>query len=393
MVRQAGFAWWAVVAAASRLPLAMMPLSLVLLGSAGGGSLSRGGLLAGAFTAGEVVAAPLVASRISVSFGLAMMGAGAVGLAAAAQYRGPGWVLVLLAAGMGVTGAGVPGQLRAHLASLLPVRLRPAGYGLETTASAAFYAAGPALVAVLAGIDASAAPLAYGGLLLVSAPLGLRIARQVRASGAAARQVQVAAVLVRVWPLCLGAAAFMASVTALDVAIPGLLSERGHNPGASGYLLGGFAASGVVGGLVYAARTWPGSRIAQSTVVTLGMCGLLAFVPLVAETWLLATLIVLAGVFGPPSLISRSVHAEAVLAPPELATGFSALSAAAGLGASLAAFGAAFLVAEVAVATALWTILGVTATFTVLAAVMTGGHAGPTAAGATKDSADPVLRP
>lgn len=48
---------------------------------------------------------------------------------------------------------------------------------------------------------------------------------------------------------------FMGAVAALDVAVPALLVDQGRSPTSAGYLLGAFAASGIVGGAVYGARS------------------------------------------------------------------------------------------------------------------------------------------
>ncbi|MGP4014400.1 MFS transporter [Saccharopolyspora sp. 5N708] len=366
VVARRGFTRWAIVASSARSALAMMPLGLVLLGVNAAGTPVRGAVLAGVFTAAELLAAPLVASRLPLQLGLAGMSLGSAVLAVGAALAAPVAVLSFAAAATGFLGAGLPGQVRAALTALVPDSARAAAYSLESTASAALYVVGPAVVATLFAVAGWVA-FAFAALVLaIGAAVALTWSRP-----AADKRHRLwhgdRGAFARIWPTCAAAAAFMGAVASLDVAVPALLAERGTPPATAGYLLAAFAATGIVGGLVYGARRWPGTAAAQACLSALAMCAVLALLGLPEDTVAVAFLLLAAGLFGPPSLVARSLAVQQRLSPDDLGVGFSLLSAAAGLGASLAAFSMAALIAVTSPGTALLTVLAATSAVTVLA--------------------------
>ncbi|WP_346620756.1 hypothetical protein [Blastococcus montanus] len=163
------------------------------------------------------------------------------------------------------------------------------------------------------------------------------------------------------WPSYLGATGFMLGVTTLDVVVPAQLSRLGHDPAHAGLLLGVFALTGTVGGLVYGSRNWPGSASRHALLLVLVLCAALGVLPLLPGPWAIAALLAVAGLAGPPALIARSLTLQARLPATAAATGFSGLSAVAGLGASLAGMLAAPLLRSAGPAATLVTAAAVTA--------------------------------
>ena len=172
-------------------------------------------------------------------------------------------------------------------------------------------------------------------------------------------------VLGRVWPACVGAACFMGAVAALDVAVPAPVVDGGRRPESAGYLLGAFAASGILGGAVYGTRSWPARPAVRAAVTSLVMTGVLVLVTVADSNGAMLAVLLVAGLFGPPSLIARSLGVQEDLAGPDLAVGFSLLSAAAGAGAAATSFALGGLLAVLAVQPALVTVLAALAFLTV----------------------------
>jgi hypothetical protein len=364
-----GFGRWAATSVAARLPRAMTPLGLVLFGASAGGSFSAGALLVGCHAAGDVLAAPWIGRRLSVRTGLLLE---AVGLAAmtvlGAVTGGPVAVLATLAALAGGASAGVPGEQRARLAELVPAGSRPAAFSLESTASALLYTLGPAVVGLLSALSSTAALLTAAGI----AALGALSATGPGSAGTAARTtpgaLSVAAVTRLAWPSYLGAVGFMLAVTALDVVLPARLTELGHDPALAGLLLGAFALTGSVGGLVYGSHSWPGTPSRQALVLVVLLCGGLGTLALVGQAWGIAVVLLVTGCLGPPALVARSLVLQARLPPSASATGFSGLSAAAGIGTSAAGLVAAPLLAATSATATLLVALGLATVAAVLSA-------------------------
>ncbi|MFF5019462.1 MFS transporter [Streptomyces sp. NPDC001165] len=269
-----------------RLPNAMAPVSLLLAAQAEHGSLGFGGALSAvylvAFAVGQPVLGriadrhgptlPIVAGSITASSAL-----GALAFAG----TGNSSLSVLLAAVAGFSNPCLESGLRTLWPRILPNHpeyLR-AAYALDNGSQEAVYVAGPLVAALLATLAPAAALAATAAVGLVGGlSLGLsRPARELRPLAAAERHwlgpLRSLEVLVLLGALtCAGGAVGALRVCA--AAQGGALDVAWF----AGALPAVMSFGGLVGGLVYGARSWSGDRLTHLVVLAVGH--VVAWVPM-----------------------------------------------------------------------------------------------------------------
>ncbi|HET8681950.1 MAG TPA: hypothetical protein VFM54_08760 [Micromonosporaceae bacterium] len=210
---------------------------------------------------------------------------------------------VLLGALAGLAASPVSSAVRALYARLLDTdRLRSAAYSLDAVSLELVFLVGPAVVAVFITLGVgpraalvAAGALAFAGTAAFAAAAGGLLAPVPKAErggadgGVSGMWLVVAATL----PLAL-------SWGTVEVAVSAAAVTSGR-PAAAGPLLGLWVAGGIVGGLAFGARSWPGSPGRQA-VVLFALVGLATLVlPLAASLVVLGVGLFVAGLPGSPA--------------------------------------------------------------------------------------------
>ncbi|MFI6295393.1 hypothetical protein ACIBEJ_27635 [Nonomuraea sp. NPDC050790] len=363
VLRSPGIGTWFAVLVCQRFPVAAAPLALVFLGHAVTGSYAVGALLGGGHALAEAVAAGPLGRRFdrrparsetalvlgveAVAFALltllatAAMAATTVTATASASL----WVLagMLVLAGLGgAVSAGAHGGLRALLVRLAPPEHRVAALSLESAASTTVWTVAPALVALLAALDARLPILLMVAVAAAGALAGRRLLDPPRtATGHPARVWRVS------WPAMAYDGAMMFAFGAVSLALPLLLTAHGAGAALSGPVLTAYTLAGIGGGLLYGARAWPGTPLAQAALLSAGIGLALGAAALVPVLGLVVALFAVAGLMQTPALTARAVSLQDRLPESQWAVGFSGMYAAGGLGYGAAGMTVAWLVERV----------------------------------------------
>ncbi|MFF9477768.1 MFS transporter [Streptomyces sp. NPDC014733] len=340
---------WAAVVTASRLPVAMAPLAFLFYGRGTDTGYSGGAAMAAAYALAEAIGAPLLSTRLrsrphrrEIAVGLAVS-ACAFALLGTVPHPGTG-LAVALAAVAGATAAAAPGALRTMAEHLAPGPHLHTALSLESTLNMAVWAASPALVSALALGVGPQAPffLATTATFAAAAALWL-LPDRTGATGEGERAPLRQAL--SAWPVYLTSTAAMYLLASIELTLPALLEHRDLPVAYSGPILTGFALASIAGGLVYGARTWPGSVQRQSLVMLLLMIAGVAATAL-ASTWpAIAALLALTGLLQAAVLITRNLTLREQLPADLHPLGYSALYAGSGIGYGLSAAATGLLLA------------------------------------------------
>jgi MFS family permease len=312
-------------AVVARLPVSMGPLAMVILVQHVRGTYSIAGLVTAAFALGAAVAAPMwgrlmdhrgqppvigPTSAVSAAL-LALLAVSAVGGA-------PGGVLVVIAAGVGLTFPPMSPAMRGAWRTVLSAEEdRRAAYALDAVAMETIFVGGPLLLSLLLVLAAPVVPLLVTALLLAVGGVGYACTGAARAwrpgrhphhsrhdgvAGVSPLRVPVVVVVLAV------AAALAVGFGLCDVSIAATAREVLGSQARVGVLFAAIAGGSAVGGLWYGSRGWHRAE-RQVLPVTLGavMCGLLALGTLLLKgqgdpVWLLP-LLFCTGLCIAPSLI------------------------------------------------------------------------------------------
>ncbi|MET9776255.1 MFS transporter [Streptomyces sp. NPDC006367] len=269
-----------------RLPNAMAPVSLLLVAQADHGSLGFGGALSAVYLVAFAVGQPVlgrVADRRGPTLPIvsgAIAASCALGALAVVGTESRG-LSVVLAAVAGLSNPPLESGLRTLWPRILPARPEyvRAAYALDNGSQEAVYVAGPLLAALLAGFTPGGALAATAAVGLVGGlSLGLsRPARELRPLAVTERHwlgpLRSPEVLVLLGALvcaggvvgavrvCAAAQGEVLDVTWLAGALPAIMS-----------------CGGLVGGLAYGARSWPGSPLTHLVLLAVGHA--VAWVPM-----------------------------------------------------------------------------------------------------------------
>jgi MFS family permease len=379
VLRTPGMPTWALSVLCQRLPIAMAPLALVYLGHAASGSFAAGALLAGAFAFAEAVAAGVMGRRFDrkpagpeLRLVLGMQAVAFLLLSAPATIFAsalPIWVLTVPAAVAGAVASGAHGGLRSLLVRSVPSSAHHAALSLEATTTTLLWAVGPALVGLLAVL---AGPTWPTMILAVIAGLGILAASALRDPGPAS-DAEGDADSVRVWrlswPALFQEGAVMTCVGAAYTGLPPLLEAVGANADLTGPVLAVFAVVGIIGGLVYGSRRWPGAYRSQSVVLVLSITVALGAASLSPTAGIIITLVILSGLVGTPALTARAAGIQEMLPESVWATGFSGLYAAGGVGFGIASIVIASLLEVAGTREALLACVAIAALATVVSGI------------------------
>lgn len=327
---------WAAVVTASRLPVAMAPLAFLFYGRGTDIGYSGGAAMAAAYAIAEAIGAPLLSTRLrtrpyrrEIAAGL---GLSAVAFALLAFLPGPDTgPAVALAAVAGATAAAAPGALRTMAEDLAPRQHLHTVLSLESTLNMAVWAASPALVSVLALGVAPQTPFLIATVATLASTAALwQLPDKNGATGEGQRAPLKQALTA--WPVYLTSIAAMYLLASIELTLPALLEHRDLPVAYSGPMLTGFALASIIGGLVYGARTWPGSVERQSTVLLLVMIAGVALTALASNWPVIAGLLALTGLLQAAVLITRNLTLREQLPADLHPVGYSALYAGSGIG-------------------------------------------------------------
>ena len=348
VLRTPGMRAWTVAVLCQRLPIAMSPLALVYLGHLAGSSYAVGALLAAVFAAAEAVAAGVMGRRFDRRSARSeirlVLGVQSVLLVALALpvllWPGstPVWLLLALSAGAGGVASGAHGGLRALLVRTVAPTAHHAALSLESTLTTLLWAVGPAVVGLVTLLAGAVWPVVVTAAI---AATGVLAAGALTDPGPAPSRGPAAKVRVwrRTWPALLQEGAVLVCVGAAYTGLPSLLESVGTDAAVAGPVLAVFAVAGLVGGLAYGSRTWPGAYRVQSTVLVLAVTAVLGLAVVMPTAGVISALVVVSGLAGTPALAARAAGVQQLLPERAWAAGFSGLYAAGGVG-----FGAAGVV-------------------------------------------------
>ncbi|BCL27533.1 MFS transporter [Streptomyces aurantiacus] len=332
---------WAAVVTAGRLPVAMAPLAFLFYGRGTDAGYSGGAAMAAAYAIAEAVGAPLLSMRLrtrpyrrEIAVGL---GLSAVAFALLAFLPTPGTVLaVILAAIAGAAAAAAPGALRTMAEDLAPRKRLHAALSLESTLNMAAWAASPALVSVLALQSAPQTPFLLAALTTCAATAALWLLPDKTGATDDGQRAPLKQALTA-WPVYLTSIAAMYLLASIELTLPALLQYRELPVTYSGPILTGFALASILGGLVYGARTWPGSMQRQSTLLLVLMIVGVAATALASAWTVIAALLALTGLLQAAVLITRNLTLREQLPADLHPVGYSVLYAGSGIGYGLSA--------------------------------------------------------
>jgi MFS family permease len=359
---------WAAVVTASRLPVAMAPLAFLFYGRGTEIGYSGGAAMAAAYAIAEAIGAPALSTRLrtrpyrrETAVGL---GLSAVAFALLAFLPTPGTGLaVALAAVAGATAAAAPGALRTMAEDLAPRQHIHTALSLESTLNMAVWAASPALVSVLALGIAPQTPFLVAAVATLAATAALWLLPD-KANATDEGQRAPLKQALTAWPVYLTSIATMYLLASIELTLPALLEHRELPVAYSGPILTGFALASIVGGLVYGARTWPGSVERQSVLLLLVMIGGVVVAAL-ASTWpVIAGLLALTGLLQAVVLITRNLSLREQLPADLHPVGYSALYAGSGIGYGLSAAATGILLTVTTPGTAILIAAGTTLVLT-----------------------------
>ncbi|MGE7391087.1 MFS transporter [Streptomyces sp. NPDC004126] len=333
---------WALLLLCQRLSVAMAPVGLIYLGQAGSGSLSRGSLLVGVHAIAEAVCAAPLGRRfdrrpMKREFTLVLMTAsGFFVLAAALAPALPIAVVVAVVACGGGVAAGAHGALRALAMRLAPHHVRPV-LGVESSLNTLMWLSAPVLAVFLAEGIGNTAPV---WAIAAFCGLGAVTARFLTEPATAPVDERAGVPWTRLLPACGQSAAAMLAVGALTVSLFGLLPLLGADTTWAGTWLSVMAGMGVLGGIWYSSRQWPGRPVVQTAVLLSLLCAAVITAGIVGNVVAGFALIMIIGVLQPAVGASRSLAVQDRVPQGALSAAFSATYACAGLG-----YGAAGLLA------------------------------------------------
>ncbi|MFD9947575.1 hypothetical protein ACFWYW_06880 [Nonomuraea sp. NPDC059023] len=354
VLRSPGVGVWFAVLVCQRFPVAAAPLALVFLGHAVTGSYAVGALLGGGHALAEAVAAgPLgrrfdrrpAPSETALVLGVEAAAFALLALLATASPRAEWWTpagMLALAGLGGAISAGAHGGLRALLVRLAPPERRVPALSLESAASTTVWTVAPAVVALLAVVDARLPILLMAAVAAAGALAGRRLLDPPRTTTAhRARLWRIS------WPAMAYDGAMMFAFGAVSLALPVLLATHDAGAALAGPVLTAYTLAGIGGGLLYGSRAWPGTPLAQAALLSAGIGLALGAAALVPVLGLVVALFAVAGLLQTPALTARAVSLQDRLPESQWAVGFSGMYAAGGLGYGAAGMTVAWLVERV----------------------------------------------
>lgn len=292
----------------------MLPLALVMTVQASARSFFIAGAALSAFSITSGVLAPLrgrLVDRRGTSglVGLTVLYAIALVLiVVAGDLRAPSWVLVLLAGLAGSLASPVSAYSRRVLAVVFREEAdAQAAFAIDGVLGQLVVILGPVVVAGLLAWSSAEVALIVTAAIIVVGTLGVSSA----SPRMEADRAQVAALTDKIdRPRLVIALSSLAglgiALGVLGVAIPALADAMG-NASASGLLFAALSLGSVVGGLGYGARRWGGTPAGRYSYAAALFGAVLGTLTLGSPLLYVAFLLLFAGVFLEPALVTLNV--------------------------------------------------------------------------------------
>ena len=323
VVRSPGMRWLLPASLIARLPVAMTGLALVFVVTRAGGSYARAGLVTACYVAGAGAASP-VWGRLVDRLGrrkvlvptAALNAAGLITLSVVPQ-RMVGAVMVV-AALSGVVAPPVSACARSLWPRLVAPSLRTTVYALEATLQEGIFIAGPALVALLAGIFGAGAALAGTGVaglvgvgLFVAHPGANLPVEPVTGHASGAWRIR------ELRRLVVATSVLITAVGMVDLSVVAFASHGRPAGTAGGALLAVWSVGSMIGGLLVGARP---AMATSSTAAAVAVAGAgFALLALAPGTVGLGLLLLVTGLTIAPA-IARVYADVSSAAPADVAT-------------------------------------------------------------------------
>jgi MFS family permease len=348
-------------AALARLTLSMTPLGVLILVESERGTYALAGLVSGVYAIGAALGTPLW-GRLMDRFGqlrvllpTALTSAALLALLALATTRGaPDHLLLVVAAGVGVSYPPIGPALRSSFRIVLPhPDARRVAFALDATSVELAFVLGPLLLSVLLLPGISALPLLVTAGLLGVGGIGYCLTGVARSATARTQQAAAGhdATAVPSGPRTALTAAGVPVVLAvmlvisigfgqLDTSMAGTADLALGSTERVGILFAAIAGGSTLGGLAYGARTWSHSErraVPRLLAVFATLLGVLAVLLATGTTQLVVLLPVLflTGLTIAPALIMQQALLDQLVPPARLNEAQSFLSASNTAGAAL----------------------------------------------------------
>jgi MFS family permease len=316
------------------MPIGMFTLAILLLAHDATDDFGTAGRVAGAFAFANAVGA-LIQGRLMDRHGqtavLRIAAAGHlpahIALVVAARGDASAWVLALFALAGGLTLPQLPAAMRSLWNALVPdPEQRATAYALVAVVFEVAVVTAPALVALIVAVaDPGTAVIiaatvgVLSALAFTSRPVSRHWRGRPHDAGwlgplAAPGMRTVFGVL----------AAFGTAVGIVQVAVPAFADQHG-NAATGGVLLAALSAGSLAGGLLYGARTWPGTPNTRLTTLMLILGGMFALLATAGSQLVLAALLVAAGLLFAPTTVVGSTLLDTVAPQGTVTEAFAAM--------------------------------------------------------------------
>lgn len=318
----------------ARLPVAMIALATVLLVSNQTGSYAYAGLLSALFA----LTAALVSigtSRWADAVGqtrvlraLAVAHSSLLALFTAAVVLGwPPAAQILLVMAAGATSPAIGSFVRARWAALQhgPETAR-IGFAWEGILDEVIFTIGPLVTTFVAFSYGFATPLWIAAALVGIGSLWLSFARRTTppVHTLSEHSMSLTSVLTTsgLRPVVISALGLGTLFGSLDVGVVAFTADQ--NTGTfAGIVLAAFAATSMVGGILYGVRSWPGSVVQQTQVAAAALVLVMFAMPFVPNNVTLTIVAAMAGFCVAPTLIGLFTLASALVPPRHVTEGLT----------------------------------------------------------------------
>jgi MFS family permease len=295
-----------------RLSFAMEPLGCVVLVASTTGSYAVAGAATGLLGLANVVVAPFrarIVDRVGQRLGLRVLASGfaaaALALVAAATLGAAVPLLLVAAALAGAFAPPVGAAMRMRWRLLVPPEHVPRAYSLDSVSEEIVYTLGPPLAGLLMAATVPQAGLIASAVCALAGCFAMtRGATAPPPPAPAAASARPRARLLRA-PGFTPALVLMAAVGivlgAVGVIVP---AQTAPDDLLAGLLLGALSLGSAVGGLAYGSRTWRSAPVARLVLLAVAMTASCALLAVAGPLWVLAVLLVVAGLALAPAMVS-----------------------------------------------------------------------------------------
>jgi MFS family permease len=316
------------------LPIGMFGLAILLLGREATGSFAVAGRVAGAFGLANAIGA-VVQGRLMDRLGqprvlrptaIVHFAAGGA-LVAAAEADASAAFMALAAAAGGLTLPQVPAAMRSLWGQLTTTAAqRQTAYALVSITFEVAVMTAPVLVAVVTALAGPGAAVLLATALCSAGGLAFSFTGASRRWRGEPHDVTwlgpLAAAGMRALLVVL--LAFGAAVGIVQVAVPAFADAHG-SAAVGGLLLAALSVGNLTGGIIYGARSWPGTPAFRLVVLLLALGAGLALLSTAGAPVVLAVQLALAGLVLAPSTVVGSTLLDHVAPPGTTTEAFAVL--------------------------------------------------------------------